>query len=535
MKTLSAARIGFCISAVVMGTHPADAETRILVPGGPLHGVNGLSIGPDGALYAASFLGQTISKIDLKTGRVEIVVTGPAGDSDDVAVRADGALAWTAAAGEVRGKLPGGEVRVFAAKVPGVNPVTWAPDGRLVFGQMGQADTIWSVDVAKSDPPRVVKKDAGHVNGFAFGKDGRLYAPLWQKDSIIAIDPKTGATQTVVSGIGMPSAVKVNAKGDLISSDWMTGEIRRTDAKSGKSLVIATVAPPVDNLAVAKDGTVYVSHPADSSIEAITPGKDANRMIVPGNFAVPAGMTTIPVAGRTMLLVADPLTYRTVDPLTGAMPREGWVQDLGMSTDIAANTRFVVTSHQSRGLVQKFARNGTSIFGELVESYPVSKATGVAVLINGDVIAASFDKGELLRLKDNAATPIVTGLGGPMNVLRVSEHEVLVSEATAGVVSRIDLTSGTRTVVVRDLAMPQGIALLRDGRLAVAEKRKQRVIVIDMTGQMLPVVVAENLPFATGILRALPEVGLSVGLALADGALYVTCAGDNSIRTITLP
>ena len=122
-----------------------------------------------------------------------------------------------------------------------------------------------------------------------------------------------------------------------------------------------------------------------------------------------------------------------------------------------------------------------------------------------------------------------------MNVLRVSEHEVLVSEATAGVVSRIDLTSGTRTVVVRDLAMPQGIALLRDGRLAVAEKRKQRVIVIDMTGQMLPVVVAENLPFATGILRALPEVGLSVGLALADGALYVTCAGDNSIRTITLP
>ena len=81
MKTLSAARIGFCISAVVMGTHPADAETRILVPGGPLHGVNGLSIGPDGALYAASFLGQTISKIDLKTGRVEIVVTGPAGDS----------------------------------------------------------------------------------------------------------------------------------------------------------------------------------------------------------------------------------------------------------------------------------------------------------------------------------------------------------------------------------------------------------------------------------------------------------------------
>ena len=533
MKTLSAARIGFCIAAVAMRTHPADAETRILVPGGPLHGVNGLSIGPDGFLYAASFLGQTISKIDPKTGRVEIVANSPVGDSDDVAVRSDGMMAWTAAAGEVRGKMPGGEVRVLAARMPGVNPITWAPDGRLVFGQMGQADTIWSVDVAKNDPPVALKREAGHVNGFAFGKDGRLYAPLWQKDRIVAIDPKTGATQTVVSGIGMPSAVKVNSKGDLISSDWLSGEIRRTEPKKGKSEVIATVTPPIDNLAVAKDGTIFVSHPADSSIEAIT-GKGAVRTVVPGQFAVPAGMTTIPVAGRTMLLVADPLTYRTVDPLTGAIPREPWVQELGMSTDVAGNTRFVVTSHQSRGLVQKFARNGVSIFGELVETYQVPKATGVAVLINGDVIAASFDKGELLRLKDKTATTIATGLGGPMNVLRLSEREVLVSEATAGVISHIDLASGTRTVVVRDLAMPQGIALLPDRRLAVAEKGKQRVVVVEMGSQTPPVVLAQNLPFASDILRALPEVGLPVGLAFANGQLHVTCAGDNSIRTITL-
>ena len=77
-----------------------------------------------------------------------------------------------------------------------------------------------------------------------------------------------------------------------------------------------------------------------------------------------------------------------------------------MSTDVAANTRFVVTSHQSRGVVQKFARNGTSIFGEMADSYPVSKATGVAILINGDVIAASFDKGWIRRVEGSRAVTV---------------------------------------------------------------------------------------------------------------------------------
>jgi sugar lactone lactonase YvrE len=400
-------------------------------------------------------------------------------------------------------------------------------------GQIGEPDAVWLIDVDAPAHRRKVLSDAGHLNGFAFGPDGTLYAPLWQRDGIVAIDMQRGTEKLVATGVGMPAAVKVDRNGQLVSVDWLHGEIHRTDPKSGQTQILAIATPPLDNLALGPDGTVYVSNPADSTIQALAPDAQTMRDVVRGHFSAIAGLTMTTVNGREMLLVADPLAYRLVDPRTGEVIRPAYVQDIPMSTDIAANDRAVVTSHQSRGLVRMIARENGGIMGASIAEYKVPSATGVALLANGDIIAADFDDGQLVRLRDARTEIVARGLRGPMNLLPLSANEVLVSEATGGVVSKIDLRSGARTVIARDLDKPQGLALLPRGRLAIAEKGRGRVIAVSLKGSSKTEILADNLPVTADIFRALPDVGLPMGLAAdRSGNIYVACVGDNSIRKI---
>ena len=107
------------------------------------------------------------------------------------------------------------------------------------------------------------------LNGFGFGPDGRIYAPLFGSDQLVAIDVGSGAFTTVATGVGSPSAAKPDGHGHLFSVDYLRGDVWRTDLASGASQKVATLREPLDNLAIDRDGVVYVSSTADSSIFAL--------------------------------------------------------------------------------------------------------------------------------------------------------------------------------------------------------------------------------------------------------------------------
>jgi len=108
-----------------------------------------------------------------------------------------------------------------------------------------------------------------------------------------------------------------------------------------------------------------------------------------------------------------------------------------------------------------------------------------------------------------------------------------VTEAMAGTVSRIDLSTGEKKVVASGLRMPEGIAVFPDGKLAVVETGTRQLLKIDPTsGAITPLVknLAVGFPSYPG---GLPPY-LITGVAVSDsGTIYVTGDLENVLYKIS--
>ena len=306
-------------NAAPAATGQEDGVTvEILIPGSVIQAVEGIDIGPDGMIYGTSIHSRRVYRIDPVSGLVTIAVESPYGESDDVAVGpkgspVEGVLAWTAQhTGEIRIQRPGGMPIVLMPDVPRVNPIAFTPDGRLFTAQSqftavpGADNALWELDVIGNKPPRLVAKNKGRLNGFGFGPDGRLYSPHFGTNELFAIDVDTGTFTVIAEGVGTTAAVKPDADGNLWNVDYMTGDLWLTDIKTGESKIFANFPPPLDNLAIAKDGTIYLASLADSAILGFNPKTGERWDVTLGSFTVPLGLSITTFNGKESILAADP-------------------------------------------------------------------------------------------------------------------------------------------------------------------------------------------------------------------------------------
>ncbi|TKW77003.1 MAG: hypothetical protein DI543_17970, partial [Bradyrhizobium icense] len=129
-------------------------------------------------------------------------------------------------------------------------------------------------------------------------------------------------------------------------------------------------------------------------------------------------------------------------------------------------------------------------------------------------------------------TAIIGGLEGPVGMASAGKDSVYVTEAFAGVVSKIE-TNGAKTVVAKDLKMPEGIAVAPDGKLVVAEVGAKRLVSIDpQSGAVTE--IAGNLPIglpgAPGGLPSNIPTGVGVG---ETGTIYFSSDVENAIYKVT--
>ena len=520
----------------------AAAQTRtpeisVLVPGSVIHAVEGIAFGNDGFLYGTSIHAQAVYRIDVKSGAVSIAVPSPDGESDDIAIGpagtpAAGIMAWTAqTTGEIRIMRPGGKPEVIMRNVPRVNPIAFSPTGRLFMAQTGAGDdALWELDIIGTKAPRLVAKGQGPLNGFGFGPDGRLYAPLFRTDKLLAIDVDTGLYTVVGQGVGISAAVEVDASGDVISVDYLKGEVWRTNPKTGTSVSIAKLPDDVpDNLAIAKDGTIYLASVADSRILALDPATGKTRCVVEGRFtiALGAGMTTHD--GREAAIVADPFGYRFVDIKSGAVTRPFWAANRGASSAVVATDKLIAFSYSLINRVKVIDRTSDQVVTEVSS---IKAPRGVAITTKGEVLVADAAGNRIVRLNGNETVDIATGLKQPVALIIENETSALVSEFESGTISRIDLRSGARTELASGLRAPTGLARLKDGRLAVVEPENGTVAAIDLK-------TGTRTVLASGLKLSLAEFHLpqntNAGIAVAkDGSILVTCPGDNTILRLKL-
>ena len=510
----------------------AWSAPEVLVAPSSFHGVHGLAVDAKGRLLAGSVVGYSLWEVDRNTGAARVMVPAPEGQADDIAVGPKGELAWTNyLMGMIRYReSDDAPLRVLAKDLPGINSLDFdRRNGKLYASQVFLGDALWEIDVTGKAPPRLIKKDMGGFNGFEVGPDGMIYGPLWFKGQVVKIDPANGDMTVINSEFKTPAAANLDGKGNLWVVDTKTGELCRVELATGRKTVAKQLKPALDNLAIAPDGTVYVSNMANNSIEAYNPATGELRLLTGGKLAVPAG---IKIDGDD-LWVADVFGFRRVNVNTGEVSDIFRMQASDMEYPFAVGlsaTHFALTSWFT-GTVQLIERSTlrTSAFLHGLkapfDAIPMSDGSVIYLEIaTGNITRASGDKFADKKI-------IAQGLAGPVQMVLAKDGALYVTEA-AGRLTRVSLADGAKITVAEGLALPEGVAQTPWGSFIVAESAAQRLVEIDPTSGTRRT-VADKLPIGLPGGPGMPPPYVVTGVAVgADGSIYMSADLNNAIYRI---
>lgn len=513
-------------------------EVTKLVPGSAFHGVHGLGIDKSGRLFAGSVAGAALYEVDRKDGTAKVAIsTTDGGMADDIAFAPDGTMAWTAfLTGDLYARKGDGPIGKLASGLPGINSLAFRKDGRLYATQVFLGDALYEIDVEGTKPPRMIMENMGGLNGFEFGPDDRLYGPLWFKGQVVKVDVDKGDLAVVAEGFKVPAAVNFDSKGNLWVVDTALGQLVKVDPKTGTKKVAAQLKPALDNLAIDGNDRIFVSNMADNGIQEVDPETGAAKQVIIGQLALPGGIGVVSDNGKDTVYVADVFAYRTVDGSTGKVSEPARMHADGVTLEYpmsaTAKGDFVLLSSWFTGTVQLIDRK-TNKTVDMLHGF---KAPHDAVRLgDGSILVNELGTKSLVRAsgehgKDRKT--IATDLAGPVGLVTANDNTAYLTEAFAGLVSKIDVASGARSVVAKDLKGPEGIALAPDGKLVVAEVGAKRIISIDpQTGTVTE--LAGNLPIglagAAGTLPTNIPTGVGVG---ASGTIYVSSDIENAIYAL---
>jgi len=523
--------LGAC-SALPPTRPTAWSAPEVLVAPSSFNGVHGLAVDAKGRLLAGSVLGSSLWEVDRKTGAAKILVGGPEGQADDIAVGPKGELAWTNyLMGMIRYReRDDAPLRVLAKDLPGINSLDFdRRNGKLYASQVFLGDALWEIDVTGKAPPRLIKKDLGGLNGFEVGPDGMIYGPLWFKGQVVKIDPANGDTVVISSEFQVPAAANLDGKGGLWVVDTKSGELSRVDLASGRKTVVKKLKPSLDNLAVAPDGTVYISNMADNSIEAYTPSNGELRLLTGGKLAVPAGLK---IDGND-LWVTDVFGFRRVDVKTGNVQDIFRMQasDLEYPFAIGMSASHFALSSWFTGTVQLVERSTLKTSAIL---HGLTTPFDAIPMADGSVIYAEIATGSIKRASGDKFADkkvIAQGLAGPVQMILGKDGALYVTEA-AGKLTRVSLSDGAKTTVADGLALPEGLAQTPWGTFIVAESAAKRLVEINPVDGSRRT-VAEQLPIGLAGGPGMPPPYVVTGVAVGEnGVIYMSADLNNAIYAI---
>jgi len=536
---LSASLLLSACAGLSPGRPAAWAAPEALVAPSSFTGVHGLAVDKQGRLLAGSVVGNAIWEVDRTTGAAKVLIGGPEGQADDIAVGPNGELAWTNyLQGQLRMRTgDGAPSRVLATGLPGLNSLDYdRRNSKLYASQVFLGDALWEIDVSGAKPPRLIAKDLGGLNGFEVGPDGMIYGPLWFNRSVVKVDPANGGITVINADFEIPAAANLDGKGNLWVVDAATGELSKVALATGRKTVVAQLATALDNLAIAPDGTVYVSNMADNSVQAIHPETGAVRTLTAGKLSVPGGLK---VDNQGQLWVADLFAFRRVDTATGAVRdlKRMQASDMEYPFSLGLGSSQVALASWFTGTVQVIDR-ATLATSAMLHGFKAPY--DAQPMDDGSLLVIELASGSLLQLSGpNYAQrrTVVDGLAGPVQMaLGSGEHagSVFISEA-AGNVVKVVLASGAKSTVATGLALPEGLAFTPWGSLLVAETAAGKLTELTLTGGVAGArrTVADQLPIGLPAGPGMPPPYVPTGVTVAaDGTVFISADRNNAIYRI---
>jgi len=507
---------------------------QALVAPSNFKGVHGLAVDQQGRLLAGSVVGMSITQVDLKSGKGTILVDAPQGQADDIAIGPKGEMAWTSF---LQGVLrirdnDAAPIRVIAKDLPGINSLAFdQKSGKLYASQVFLGDALWEIDVSGVQPPRLIKKDIGGLNGFEVGADGWILAPLWFKGQIVKVNPVDGEMKVINSEFKVPAAANYDSKGNIWVVDTKTGGLYRVNGADGKRTLLAQMDTGLDNLAIDKNDNLYVSNMVDNGVQMVNPASGKTTQITKGGMTAPGGIK-LSEDGKT-LLVAHVFGLRSVDTASGKL------NDIARMHGDAIEYPFAVTLSKDHYVMSSWFTGTVQLLSRKDKS---TKAMAHGLAAPMDAIEMADGKVLVLELAAGALTQlggadlrdkkqVVTGLQGPTQMILGKDGGVYITELSGRLI-RVDTANWSQKTIAEGLAAPEGLAQAPSGKFIVAETAKRQLTEVDPANGNKRV-IASNLPIGFEAGPGLPLPYLTTGVAVAaDGTVYFSADRDNGIYTI---
>jgi sugar lactone lactonase YvrE len=508
--------------------------TRLTSPSA-LYGANGMRFGPDGRLYVAQAFGSQISAIDPSTGEVSVIsaIGGPIVGPDDLAFDSRGTLYATEVMSErVCARSPSGEVRIIAEHVTGANGITIHQD-RIFMDECRPGGRLFEL-FADGRAPRLLADNLPLPNALQLGPDGNIYFPVIGANEIWRVPAGGGRPERFVGDLAVPTAVKLDSKGSVLSTQGRTGEILRFDLQNRNRTVVASVRPGIDNFALAADDRLFVSHFVDGGVAEILSDGRERRLVEPG-FCGPSGLA---VSTDGTLYAADGISMAAVDR-DGTQRRVGMLFDghfPGFVRGLAAASNGSLTVTTSAGDVTSYH----PVTHEMTEhAKGLNELYGVGVAANGALVVAEGGDGRVLVISGTEIRVAAQGLSRPTGIAPIPDGSCFVAEAGRGRVVHID---GGVSPVIDGLKEPHGLLLAGDDLYVVdsgahelvsysLKTRRRETVATNVPVGAPPGVVPKPLMGIPGLLQG--PLTMFAGITQGrDDTIYIAADGEGSILAL---
>jgi sugar lactone lactonase YvrE len=504
---------------------------EVFVRGAPIHGANGIRVGPDGNLYIASVFGHEIVVMDPRNGFILNRIGPEKGVQcpDDLVFGPDGSIYWTdIVIGEVGRLKPDGTYsKQYVA--PFVNPIAFNDEGRLFVGQAFIDDGLYEVDPELNDPPQKILGIGNpglSLNAFDFGPDGLLYAPRGYLNQIIRINVDTAEVEVVTNEA--TGACKFDSNGELyIAEDEF---VYHCDINDGTCTIIAKTEKILDNLAFDANDRIYLTNLCNGSIYKIKKN-DQLKLISPSGLIAPGGIVVMTNDdGSESIFVPEYWTVKEFNSRDGKPLSTGYFGLSGPLTASDDDENLILSSWFGNN-VDIWNPESKTILETHYFIYPMN-----AVRFQGDIVVAELGTNSVVR-QDHLTgerTILASGFYIPTG-LAYTDDDLWVAEWITGIVYQIvadGVVLDSPLIVAGGLVKPEGMTIDHNGNLLVIESGIGQLTRIDPeTGDktILASGLATGLPTTPTFPPTFTFSDVAVG---KHGYIYVTGEVENVIYRI---
>jgi sugar lactone lactonase YvrE len=546
-SALYAVSIGIICAIVLFGTDLA-AEVKVLDPQYEaitlakdtlFSGCNGAVIGADGALYVVHTGNGMVTRVDLKTMKATPAVAPYAGlfITDDITADDKGNLyitGTTPLVGEVYRVSPNGMKTVIAKGLKAPNGIQYNPrTGRLFITECFQGNRVFEIDPTGATQPRLmIKEDVIPIpEGFGFDmKTNDLIIPDMGTGKILRVHPDSAEITTIAEAFITPVALKVGPDNMAYIVELATGFVYRLSLDGQKREKLAQIMPGLDNLAITKDGRLFVTSYWDATLfEVSTDGSGKYKILFPTG---PNQILGIAAVGDKVL-VADAIMVRSVEngkyvkTKLNAWATSGMPLPLGLIAGPANQLFWPDCVHGAVAIGNPTTGEFKAVAGEL--NLPM------AVLMDpsgAKLYVAEYGNGQIteISLADGAKRVVTGGLSGPI-ALTVVDGKLYVAEIIAGRISKVNPATGNKEVFfVGVTGKPNAIGNDGNGNLIILDGASQKLFRLSTKNLSLSV-LAMDLPVSYSVIGSYPPLEFPWPMAVSSkGDVYIATMNRGVIK-----